>query len=136
MVGYASKTLISAYQSYSVTELEMTGLHKNMVIWQYLYGHNEFDAAVDHQAIVAIMVAKGPIATNRMGCLLEKLCLFPFQLHYLKGKDMKISDYLSRVAIDQNSPHDLVPVAFNPHEMLMSNYSHLMDDTFEKMEMN
>ncbi len=96
LIGYASKTLVNAAKNYSVTELEMTGLLKSMEIWQYWLGSNEFDCAVDHKAIVAIIQAKTPPATSRIASLLEKLTRFKFRLYYVKGKDLKLADYLSR----------------------------------------
>ena len=57
-VGYASKTLLTACLNYSVTELEMTSLLANMGLWTTLLKRCEFDAAVDHLAVVQILKAK------------------------------------------------------------------------------
>ena len=55
LIGYASKTLPKACSNYSVTELEIYGLWRNLELWQFWLGSNEFDAVVDHNAIVQIL---------------------------------------------------------------------------------
>ena len=122
LIGYASKTLVNAAQNYSVTELEMTGLLKSMELWQYWLGSNEFDSAVDHKAIVSIVQAKTPPATTRIASLLEKLTRFKFRLYYVKGKDLKLADYLSRLALDKESPKILTPISFHPRDVLQTVY--------------
>ena len=51
LIGYASKTLPGACSRYSVTELEMTDLLLNMILWKNPLKHREFDAAIDHVAV-------------------------------------------------------------------------------------
>ena len=96
LIGYASKTLPEACSRYSVTELEMTGLLVNMNLWKNLLKHREFDAAVDHAAVAQIMKAKTEPATTRIMRLLDRLSACSFNLYYVKGRDMILSDYLSR----------------------------------------
>ena len=93
LIGYASKTLPEACSRYSVTELEITGLLVNMNLWKNL---TKFDAAVDHAAVVQIMKAKTEPATTRIMRLLDRLSAHSFNLYYVKGRDMILSDYLSR----------------------------------------
>ena len=100
----------------------MTRLLKSMEIWQYWLGSNEFDCAVDHKAIVAIIQAKTPPATSRIASLLEKLTRFKFRLYYVKGKDLKLADYLSRLTIDKESPRVLTPISFHPRDVLQTVY--------------
>ncbi len=118
LIGYASKTLPQAAENYSVTELEMFGLLQNMKSWQWFLGHNEFDCAVDHRAIVYIMTAKTQNATPRIGVLLHKLMEFSFKLSYVKGKDMILADWLSRTGTNTRNPHELVPVSFEPRQII------------------
>ena len=96
LIGYASKTLPEACSRYSVTELEMTGLLVNMNLWKNLLRHREFDAAVDHAAVAQIMRAKTEPVTTRIMRLLDRLSAYSFNLYYVKGGDMILSDYLSR----------------------------------------
>ena len=112
LIGYGSKTLPSAAQNYSVTELEMFGLLINIQSWKNHLHEIEFDVAVDHKAVVQIMKGKNPPATNRIGALIGKLLDIPFNLYYVKGKDLILTDFLSRIRADRSKPHELIPISF------------------------
>ena len=71
LVGYASKSLPEACMTYSVTELEMTGLALNIHLWKHFLLRVEFDCAVDHRALPYIMKSKNLPATGRIIRLLE-----------------------------------------------------------------
>ena len=122
LVGYSSKSLPKACANYGITELEMTGLLYNMLQWKYWLGKKDFDAAVDHRAIPYIMKAKHLPTTDRITRLLEGLNAFTFHLYYVKGKDMILCDFLSRVAADDSDPMDLIPIAFNVYSLLQDHY--------------
>ena len=123
LVGYASKSLPKACANYGITELEMTGLLYNMLQWKYWLGKKDFDAAVDHRAIPYILKAKHLPTTDRITRLLEGLNQFTFHLYYVKGKDMILCDFVSRVAADDSDPMDLIPISFNVYELLQDHYS-------------
>ena len=112
LIGYASKTLPEACSRYSVTELEMTGLLVNMSLWKNLLKHREFDAAVDHVAVAQIMKAKTEPATTRIMRLLDRLSAYSFNLYYVKGRDMILSDYLSRHRQKDLDHSELIPISF------------------------
>ena len=78
-----------------------------------LYGI-EFDVAVDHQAVVQIMTGsnKHPPATDRIGLLIDKLLDIPFNLYYVKGKDLILTDFLSRIRANRRNPKKLIPISF------------------------
>ena len=113
LLGYASKSLPNACQNYSVTELEMTGLVINIHLWKHLLLRVEFDCAVDHRALPYIMKSKNLPATGRIIRLLEHLSGYSFNLYYVKGKDMILCDYLSRIAVDDDNPDEVIPISFN-----------------------
>jgi len=114
ILGYGSKSLPEACKNYSVTELEMKGLLTGCMQWKYILGRNEFDACVDHQACVYILKAKTEPATKRIMRLLEALSEFNFRLSYVKGKELIITDYLSRHPTDQGEdPYSVVPFCFH-----------------------
>ena len=127
LIGYGSKSLPKACTNYGITELEMTGLMYNMLTWKFWLGKKDFDAAVDHAAIPHIMKAKHAPTTGRIGRLLFGLSQFTFHLYYVKGKDMILCDFLSRVAADGGDPMDLVPVALNTFTILKERYSHMAE---------
>ena len=124
LIGYASKTLPEACSRYSVTELEMTGLLVNMNLWRNLLKHREFDAAVDHVAVKQIMKAKTEPASTRIMRLLDRLSAYSFNLYYVKGRDMILSDYLSRHRKRDLDPSELIPISF----CSMQIYSRLIAD--------
>ena len=83
-----------------------------MNLWKNLLKHREFDAAVDHVAVVQIMKAKTEPATTRIMRLLDRLSAYNFNLYYVKGRDMILSDYLSRHRQKDLDPSELIPVSF------------------------
>ena len=93
-----------AVKNYSITELEMCGLAINIASFAHLLKRVDFDAVVDHLAIMHIMKSKMEPATNRIKRLLEILSSYSFNLYYIKGKDMVLSDFLSRQIEDDSDP--------------------------------
>ena len=96
LIAYASKRMPEAAKNYSITELEMCGLAMNITTFSHLLKKVDFDAIVDHLAITHIMRSKAEPATTRIKRLLELLSPYSFNLYYIKGKDMVLSDFLSR----------------------------------------
>ena len=101
-----------AAKNYSITELEMCRLAMNIATFSHLLKKVDFDAAVDHLAITHIMRSKAEPATTRIKRLLELLSPYSFNLYYIKGKDMVLSDFLSRQKMDDSNPHELIPISF------------------------
>ena len=58
LIAYASKRLPEAAQNYSITELEMCGLAINIASFAHLLKRVDFDAIVDHLALVHILKSK------------------------------------------------------------------------------
>ena len=85
-----------AAKNYSITELEMCGLAMNIATFLHLLKKVDFDAVVNHMAITHIMRSKAELTTARIKRLIELLSPYSFNLYYLKGKDMVLSDFLSR----------------------------------------
>ena len=96
----------------------MTGMAVNIHLWRRLLHRVEFDCAVDHRAIPYIMKAKTLPATTRIMRLLEILSGYAFNLYFVKGKDMKICDFLSRIDVDRSNPGEVIPISFNSFSML------------------
>ena len=105
LIAYASKIMPEAAKNYSITELEMCGLAINIASFAHLLKRVHFDAVVDYLAIVQIMKSKMEPATNRIKRLLEILSSYSFNLYYIKGKDMALSDFLSRQIEDDSNLH-------------------------------
>ena len=113
LIAYASKRMPDAAKNYSNTELEMCGLAINITSFAHLLKRVDFDAIVDHLAIKHIMKSKMEPATSRIKRLLELLSSYSFNLYYIKGKDMVLSDFLLRQQGDDSDPHEIIPISFN-----------------------
>ena len=59
------------------------------------------------------MKSKAEPASNRIKRLLEILSAYSFNLYYIKGRDMVLSDFLSRLHGDSSNPHEIIPISFN-----------------------
>ena len=95
LIAYASKRLPEAARNYSITELELCGLAVNIASFAHLLKRVDFDAIVDHLALTHITKNKAEPATTGIKHLLELISLYSFNLYYMKGKDMILSDFLS-----------------------------------------
>ena len=95
LIAYVSKRMPEAAKNYSITELEMCGFAINVATFSHLLKKIDFDAVVDHLAIMHIMRSKAEPATARIKRLIELLSPYSFNLYYIKGKDMVLSDFLS-----------------------------------------
>ena len=76
------------------------------------------------------MKSKMEPATNRIKRLLEILSSYLFNLYYIKGKDMILSDFLSWQIEDDSNPHEVIPISFNIWEILQDNYYQLTTDIY------
>ena len=107
LIAYASKRMPEAAKNYSITELEMCGLVINIASFAHLLKKVDFDTIVYHLAITHIIKSKAEAATTRIKRLLELLSSYSFNIYYFKGKDMVLSDFLSRQKTDNSNPHIL-----------------------------
>ena len=130
LIAYTSKRMQEAVKNYSITELEMCGLAINITSFAHLWKRVDFDAIVDQLAIMHIMKSNMQPTTNKIKRLLELLCSYSFNLYYIKGKDMVLSDFLSRQQVDDNDPHELIQISFNMRETLKQRYYKVEEEKF------
>ena len=133
LIAYVSKGLPEAACNYSITELEMCGLPINITSFAHLLRKVDFDAIVDHLAITQIMRSKVELATNRIKRLLEVLSAYSFNLYYIKGKDIILSDFLSRQKIDDSDTNEIIPISFNVRSVLQDKYYSLEGESEKYM---
>ena len=107
LISHMSKRMLEAARNYSITGLEMCGLAINIASFAHLLKRVDFDAVVDHLVITHIMKSKMEPATNRIKRLLEILGSYSFDLYYIKGKFMILSDFLSRQIEDDSNLHEI-----------------------------
>ena len=111
-IAYASKRMPEAAKNYSITELEMCRLAMNIATFLHLLKKVDFDAVVDHLAITHIVRSKAEPVTTRIKRLIELLSPYSFNIYYIKGKDMVLSDFLSRQMTDNSNSHEIIPISF------------------------
>ena len=118
LTAYASKRMPEAAKNYSITELEMCGLAINIASFAHLLKRVNFDAIVDHLAITHIIKSKMEPTTKRIKRLLELLSSYYFNLYYMKGRDIVLSDILLRQQVADSDLHEINPISFNMRETL------------------
>ena len=91
----------------------MCGLATHIASFMHLLKKVDFDAIVDHLALVHILKSKAEPATTRIKRLLEVLSVHSFNLYYVNGKDMILSDFLSRQRTDDSNPHEIIPYPYH-----------------------
>ena len=82
----------------------------------------DFDVIVDHLVLMHIIKSKAEPATTRIKRLLELISSYSFNLYYIKGKDMILSDFLSRQKHNGSDPHEIIPISFNMLIVLHDRY--------------
>ena len=68
------------------------------------------------------MKSKAEQATHRIKRLSEVLNSYKFNLYYLKGKDLILSDFLSRIEEVTSEPHEVIPISFSSYSILTKYY--------------
>ena len=123
LIANASKRLPEAARNYSITELELCGLAINIASFSHLLKRVDFDAIVDHLVLTHIIKSKAEPATTRIKRLLELISFYSFNLYYMKGKDMILSNFLSPQRNDDSDPSEIIPISFNAYNILEENRS-------------
>ena len=103
-----------------ITELELCSLAINIASFSHLLKRVDFDAIVDHLALTHIIKSKAELATTRIKRLLELISLYSFNLYYMKGKDMILSDFLSRQIHDNSDPHSIIQISFSMQKTIQN----------------
>ena len=127
LIAYASKRMPEAAKNHSITELEMCRLAMNIATFSHLLKKIDFNAVVNHLAITDIMRTKAEPATTRIKRLIELLSPYSFNLYYIKGKDMVLSDFLSRQKMDDSNSHEIIPISFTLRRQ-MGNHFHRINN--------
>ena len=93
----------------------------NIASFAHLLKRVIFDGIVDHLALTHIIKSKAEPATTRIKHLLELISSYLFNLYYMKGKDMILSDFLSCQKNDDSDPNEIIPISFNAYKILEDN---------------
>ena len=122
LTTYTSKRLPEAARNDSITELELCGLAINIASFSYLLKRVDLDGIINHLSLTHIIKSKAEPVTIRIKRLLELISSYSFNLYYITGKDILLSDFLSRQNSDDSNPHGSIPISFNMHKVLQENY--------------
>ena len=94
---------------YSISELELCGLTVNIHSFKHTLRNTEFTVIIGHSALLYVLNAKRKPPTLRLKKLIEVLSQYSFKVKFLRGKDMTISDFLSRhPGQDLASPNEII----------------------------
>ena len=85
----------------------------NIASFSHLLKRVDFDDIVDNLALTHIVKSKVEPATTRIKRLLELISSYSFNLYYMKGKDMILSDFLSQQKNDNSNAHEIIPISLN-----------------------
>ena len=132
LITYASKRLSKAARNYSITELDMCVLAINITSFTHLLKRIDFNAIVDYLALTHIIKSKAEPSMARIKRTLEFLSSYSFNLYYIKGKDMTLSDLLFRQKHDDNNLHEIIPISFNMQGLLHTRYYNIGEGNSEK----
>ena len=68
------------------------------------------------------MRSKVEPTTNRIKRLFDVLSAYSFNLYYIKGKDMILSDFLSRQNLEDENTKEIILISFNMKSVLQDRY--------------
>ena len=100
------------------------------IMW-FSYKHSQFFSLIKKGrlwcnsrslALTYIIKSKAEPATVTIKRPLELISSYSFNLYYMKGKYMILSDFLSRQQYDDSNPHEIIPIYFNMHNLLYEKY--------------
>ena len=74
--------------------------------------------------------SKMELATTRIKRLLELISAYSFNLYYIKGKDMILSDFLSQQKNDDSNPNEIIPISFDMYLILKDNLENFCADKY------
>ena len=103
-------------KNYGVTKLELTGLLTNIHGFKQKLNNNYFEAIVDHKAIDYLIKSKHEPTSTRLVTLLDRLNKYTFDLKYMEGSKLKVSDALSQLySEEKHKISDIIPLNFLLH---------------------
>ena len=109
--------------------MQLTHKHTSFV---HLLKRADFNAIVDHLTLTHIIKSKAELTATRLKRLLEILLPYSFNLYYVKGKDMVLSDFLTTQRHYDGNPHEIIPILFNMQSIVHSKYYNIGKGRVEK----
>ena len=69
-----------------------------------------------------IIKSKMEPGTTKIKRLLELISSYSFNLYYMKGKDMILSDFLLQQKNDDSNHNKIIPISFDMYQTLEDNF--------------
>ena len=69
-------------------------------------------------------------AVTRIKRLFELISSYSFNLYYMEGKDMILSNFLSQQNNDYSNPNEIIPISFDMYKILEDNLENIWDDKY------
>ena len=92
------------------------GLLANIHGFEQKLNNNYFEALVNHKSIDYLIKSKHEPTSTRLVTLLDRLNRYTFDLKYLEGSKLKVSDALSRLYSEEKHKYsDVIPLNFLLH---------------------
>lgn len=136
-ICYASRTLNEHERNYSTTEKELLA-----IVWgtnyfrPYIYGA-KFDLLTDHQPLKWLHTKTcGKDVNPRLYRWLLKLGEYNLNIDYIKGKENKVADFLSRINTDTNEINTVEMINHNDEEQNIENPENLETLSNASIQMN
>ena len=130
MVNFLSLLKVSIY------ELVIGRLSISIASFAHLLKRVDFNSIVGHLALTHIIKNKAEPARTKIKRLLEVLSSYSFNLYYIKGKDMILSNFLSRQKHNDSNPHEIIPILFNLQNVLHARYYNTDEDSSGGLKQN
>ncbi len=122
LIAFYVATMPDAACRYSSIELELSGLKKSLLHFQYLLKYSTFTILMDHSVLKRIHCSCKPAKTIHIQNLLEEISDFSFDFQHISGKHMFVSDFLSRFSSANN---DEEPIPYLTETSLVSDNSYM-----------
>ncbi len=118
VIAFYSATMPDAASRYSSSELELCGLKKSLLHFQY----STFTVLIDHSALKHIYCSKKPAKTVRIQKFLKEILDFSLDFEHISAKHMFVSDFWSRFSSDNK---DEEPIPYLTDTSLLANVSYM-----------
>ena len=102
-VSFASRTLTATEQNYAQIDKEMLAIVFGLEKFHHWTYGRQVKVATDHKPLVAIHAKPLIRAPKRLQSMLLRTQLYDYELFYKPGKEMTLSDTLSRAPVDNDS---------------------------------
>ena len=135
-VAYASRALSQTERNYAQIEKDSLAICFGCdKFYQYIYGRRKVEIETDHKPLVTIFKKPLVFAPRRIQIMMLRLQKYNLELRYQKGKDMFVSDTLSRAyLIGDHEDDDFDEVFYHElEEMDMSDGLAVSEESFQKI---